>query len=102
VFEAPKGVLADNAALAFSRDGRQLAFATSEAAVLWDLASGLPANRWALPAGLVQRLWFDGDSRLLHFQWDNWNNVEARMCCLRDLFKSDYKQPYARLPRVRG
>jgi WD40 repeat protein len=100
LFQAPSGILADNAALAFSRDDRQLAFATSQRVVLWDLEGGTKPRRWTLPRGLAQYLCFDPAGRLLLFQWDR--EGADRACCVRDLFSSDYLKPLAQFPQMRG
>jgi WD40 repeat protein len=102
VFEAPKGLVADNAAMAFSRDDSQLAFATLTDACLWDIQSGRLLRSWHLPQGLVQHLCFDPAGRLLHFQWDRPWEKPARMCRVRDLFSADYEKPLAEFPAMRG
>ena len=101
VFEAPKGLVADNAAMAFSRDDSQLAFATLTDACLWDMKSGRLLRSWHLPQGLVQHLCFDPAGRLLLFQWD-WPWEKARMCRVRDLFSADHEKPLAEFPALRG
>jgi serine/threonine protein kinase/WD40 repeat protein len=65
VLEAPKGLSADNAALAFDHDGRRFAFATSGRAVLWDLDTGRELNSWALPRSLLDTLAFHRSGKLL-------------------------------------
>ncbi|HOY60812.1 MAG TPA: WD40 repeat domain-containing protein, partial [Verrucomicrobiota bacterium] len=88
LFRAPKGILADNAALAFSPDDRQLAFATSRQACLWDLESGRPSKKWLLPPGLGQCLCYDPLGRLVHFQWERTNHTEGGVCRVRDLLRN--------------
>ncbi len=87
----PKKILLDNAALAFGLDDRQLAFATSEAAVLWDLENGRELRSWSLPRGLAQALCFDPKGHLLHYQWEKRNGDPAGQGKVRDLFGRDYK-----------
>jgi serine/threonine protein kinase/WD40 repeat protein len=65
VFRVPPGMSADNAALALSQDGRQLAYCSGQAARLWKVDSDEAAKEWALPPGLVDRMAFDADGRLL-------------------------------------
>ncbi len=96
LFKAPQGIYADNAALAFSPDGGHLAFATSRAAVLWDVVSGQELGRWALPRGLCQQLCFDQEGRLLHFQWESEAEGLGGICRVRDLFRPDYMTPLAK------
>src|SRR5207237_4796519 len=59
LFDVPRGVFADNAALAFSRDAQKFAFAAGQEAKLWDLAPGAGEKRWSIPPGLLVRLRFD-------------------------------------------
>jgi hypothetical protein len=73
IFEAPPGSFADNAGLAFSPDGRHLAYAVGAdragAACLWNTETCLESNRWKLPPGLQNKLIFDpAEDRLWHFQ----------------------------------
>ncbi len=72
VFDAPRGALADNAGLAFSRDGSQIAFSTSGEtpgkALMWDLKTGEIANEWPLPPGLQDALAFHPSGKLLLFR----------------------------------
>jgi WD40 repeat protein len=98
LLQAPKGLFADNAALAFSRDDSQLAFATLTDARLWDLKTGGLSNSWRLPRGLVQQLCFDPAGRLLHFQMDLRKEKQEAVCKVRDLSRTDYEKPLAVLP----
>jgi WD40 repeat protein len=82
VFDTPQGVSADNAALRFSPDDRQFAFATSGEACVWDLASGRRVQSWPLPPGLAQELSWNKTGHLLHVQWE-WRR-DGR-CRVRDL-----------------
>ena len=102
VLEVPKGLVADNAALAFSRDDSQFAFATLTDTCLWDIKSGRLLHSWHLPQGLVQLLCFDPAGRLLHFQWERPWEKPARMCKMRDLFRADFEKPLCELPSMRG
>jgi WD40 repeat protein len=95
LLEAPKGIFTDNAAMAFSRDGRQLAFATSQEACLWECESGQLRKSWKLPRGLQQGLCFDSLGRLLHFQWEKQANERSGMCRVRDLSRDDYTNAMA-------
>jgi WD40 repeat protein len=65
VLEAHKGLIADNAALAFSPDGSQLAFASGHEARLWNVADGRERKSWVLPGGLADRLAFPAKDKLL-------------------------------------
>ena len=64
----PPGFSADNAALAFRPDGRQLAVATGREARLWDLDTGEVVRSWPLPPGLRDALAFPAMDRLLLFR----------------------------------
>ena len=83
IFQAPQGIFADNAALAFSRDSRQLAFATSRHARLWNLQDGQVVQQWKLPGGLGQGICFEPSGRLIHFQWDR--EATSGTCHVREL-----------------
>jgi serine/threonine protein kinase/WD40 repeat protein len=101
VVEVPPGrSFADNAALAFSADGRQLAFSATgfedSTAMLWDALTAKELGRWKLPAGLQNRLGFDGANHLWHFQVELKDRTELptngfpweqhpRVCRIRDL-----------------
>jgi WD40 repeat protein len=102
LFTAPKGLVADNAALAFSPDDTQLAFATLKDACLWDIKTGRLLRSWHLPEGLVQQLRFDSAGRLLHFQWESPWNPRARVCRVRDLFSASPEKPLSEFPEFRG
>ena len=102
VFEVPKGLVADNAALAFSQDDSQFAFATLTDACLWDVNSGRLLRSWHLPQALVQQLCFDPGGRLLLFQWERPWEKQARMCRVRDLFSAEFEQPLCEFPGMSG
>jgi serine/threonine protein kinase/WD40 repeat protein len=57
VFQPQPGLTTDNAGLAFSDDGRTLAFSTAEGAYLWNVSDGA-AKRFALSPGLIDRVAF--------------------------------------------
>jgi WD40 repeat protein len=102
VFEVPKGLLADNAAMAFNRDDSQFAFATFTDACLWDVESGRLLESWHFPQGLVQHLCFDSAGRLLLFQWDWPPEKEKRMCRVRELFPTRVWKQLAECPGFGG
>jgi len=68
VFDGPHGFTADNAALAFRPDGRQLAVATGREARLWNLDAGEVVRSWPLPPGLRDAFAFPTMDRLLLFR----------------------------------
>jgi WD40 repeat protein len=69
VFEAPKTLWVDNAALAFSPEGRRLAFAGSSAtagrAKLWDLGTGQELGSWSFSPGHNNVLAFHPSGKLI-------------------------------------
>jgi WD40 repeat protein len=65
LLKARQGVTPDNAALAFSPDGRRLAFCADREARLWDIDQDRIVATWALPRGLIDRMAYDRDGRLL-------------------------------------
>jgi serine/threonine protein kinase/WD40 repeat protein len=72
VFEAPRAAWPDNAAIAFSPDGKQLAYAgssdTEGQVVVWDLATGKQGLSRSLSPGLQNLLAFHPSRKLLLFQ----------------------------------
>jgi len=93
LIEVPQGVSADNAGLAFSRDNKLFAFATSGGATLSDVRTGAQVKRWQLPAGLQEHLWFDGTGRLFLFQWERRMAGRPGECVVRDLSRTNYLEP---------
>jgi WD40 repeat protein/tRNA A-37 threonylcarbamoyl transferase component Bud32 len=75
VLDAPRGFLADNAALAFDPSGRRLACSTWREAVLWDVETGEQLRSWQLPPGLVDVLAFPADDELLLFRQETRDRV---------------------------
>jgi serine/threonine protein kinase/WD40 repeat protein len=103
VFDAPQGITADNAALAFNRDGKQLAIATAGGARLWKVASGEEVRKWDLPQSLCDALAFPSDDRLLLIRFETkqgtvgpWSAAPPedypRVCRVRDLLAPDFKK----------
>ena len=85
LFEAPMGILADNAALAFSNDGRELAYCTSGEGRLWQLDTGKEIRLRSIPGerSFGQRAAFDATGKLLLFQWERFGASNAGTCVLR-------------------
>ncbi|HLN33341.1 MAG TPA: WD40 repeat domain-containing serine/threonine-protein kinase [Gemmataceae bacterium] len=67
-FVVPKGNADDDAALAFSPDGKQFACAAGEGARLWDMDRGRELASWDLPPGSRDVLAFQKPDRLLLFR----------------------------------
>jgi WD40 repeat protein len=65
VFETPKGIYAESAALAFDPAGNRLALATSEGARMWDVRTGEELRSWPLQPGYYDRMAFPAPDRLL-------------------------------------
>jgi WD40 repeat protein len=108
VFETPIGLFADNAHMAFSPDGKQLSFATSGNAVLWDIETGKRLRDWKLPPSLADRLAFLGPDRLLLCRYETNDRKfpptlavdhvqHPRVCRIRNLFGFDPLKPLAEL-----
>ena len=95
VLDLPPGRFADNAALAFSPDGRQFAAAAGRDAVCWDLDSGRVLHSLVLAEGLQESLRFLGPDRLLLARAESGEGLappygsnprdHPRVCRVRDL-----------------
>ncbi len=68
VLAVPKGVTADNAAMAFSPDASRFAFSAGNQVTLWRIDSGEKVHSWQLPDGLVDLLAFPDPEHLLSFR----------------------------------
>ena len=101
VFDAPSGLFADNARLAFSPDAKRLAFAGHRTARVWDITSGKQVRSWPLPIGLVDFLIYAGDDRLYSFRvetpdpnvgpYSGSQKTHPRICKIRNLFAKEDK-----------
>ncbi len=78
ILEPPEGITADNAALAFSHDGRRFAFASGTDAAAWDLGSGRRLDAWTLPPGLSDLLSFGPSGQLDLFRVETTSGERAR------------------------
>ncbi len=109
LFAVPLGFTADNARLAFSADGGQLACASLKEAVLWDVPTGREVRRWEkLPPGLANLLAFHPSGKLLLFRMETEGmklppvsgahpRQHPRVCRIRDLLAKDPMKPLAEL-----
>jgi WD40 repeat protein len=68
LLQGPRGGADDDAALAFSPDGRQLACSAGEGAKLWDATTGAEVGSWSLPTGAKDLLAFHPSGQLLLFR----------------------------------
>jgi serine/threonine protein kinase/WD40 repeat protein len=68
LLDTPKGLLADNLAMAFSPDAKQFAFSTYSGAKLWEVDSGKEIGNWDLPAGLQDLIGYHPSGKLLLFR----------------------------------
>jgi WD40 repeat protein len=68
VLDGPIGISADNAALAFSPDGRQIALSAGRLVQLRDVETGRVIDRWEIPPGLRDGLRFPAPDRLLSYR----------------------------------
>jgi hypothetical protein len=92
VLLAPRGMYADNADLAYSPGGRQLAFSSGTSAKLWELSSGKVLCAWDnLPDGLTDALAFDakGEKLLLFRAERKDGNESPYVCRIRNLFSKE-------------
>src|SRR5262245_9074298 len=65
VLQCPRGRFADNVALAFSPDSRQLAASAGREARIWDLEKGTELKTWRLPEGLQDHLAYEPTGKRL-------------------------------------
>jgi eukaryotic-like serine/threonine-protein kinase len=109
IIEAPRGEFADNAPLAFSPDGRHIAFSTLVSAKLWDIQTGAELRSWDLPPGLVDVLAFPDRDHLLLFREETKDKTSGPfggvdrtkhpcVCRIRDLLSHDPLTPLAEIP----
>ena len=108
VLGVTRGYHIDNVGLAFSPDGRLVAFSAGREASLWDVATGKVVRTWSLPAGLVDRIAFADPNRLLLFRVETESGEGGpssgfdarkypRVCRVRDLFGPRPIQPLAEI-----
>ena len=91
LFRNPRGLFADNAALAFNADGSRLAFTTKDVGRLWDFTAGTE-RRWKLGEGLVDRLVYPSADKLLSFRVEA-DEKSPPVCRVRSLLGPDPLQP---------
>jgi serine/threonine protein kinase/WD40 repeat protein len=108
VLEVPRGLTADNAALAFSADSTQFAFCAGQEAKLWDVGSGRELRTWHLPPGIVDHLGFHPSGKLLLFRMETRDGKvipydpsspreHPRVLRIRDLLGADPLRPFAEI-----
>lgn len=108
VLEVTPGSFPDNAALAFSPDGRRFCFSGGHEASVWDVATGEMVKTWRLSEGLSDRLAFPGPNRLLLFRVETeigefgpFGPIDPikypRVCRVRDLLGPDPIKPVAEI-----
>ena len=109
VLEVTPGLFPDNAALAFSPDGRRFAFSAGHEASLWDVATGEPIKTWRLPEGLGDRLAFPGAESAVAFPRGDGERAKSgrsrsstadkypRVCRVRDLLGPEPLKPLAEI-----
>jgi serine/threonine protein kinase/WD40 repeat protein len=108
VFDVPRGLTADNAALAFSADSTQFAFCAGQEAKLWDVGSGRELSNWHLPPGMVDHLGFHPSGKLLLFRMETRDGKvipfdpsspreHPRVLRIRDLLGPDPLRPFAEI-----
>jgi WD40 repeat protein len=105
VIEPPQGFLTDNAAVAFSPDGKQLAYSSGTQAMMWDVESGKELRSWKdFPPGLGDRLAFHNSGKLVQFRFETEGkkyppfanfppDKHPRVCRIRELTRQNWLEP---------
>ncbi len=108
VLRVPEGYFTDNSDLFFDLEGKQIAFASGRGATLWDVQSGVLKGKWKLPPGLIDRIRFHPDGRLLLIRCETLDMQEGpfsharpdqhpRVCRIRVLFRPDSEKLLAEI-----
>jgi serine/threonine protein kinase/WD40 repeat protein len=111
LFDPPPGLYIDNASLAFSPDGRFLAFAGGDSATMWDTKTGTELRQWSLDPGFMDVLAFAGldqlfllrmetkDMRVAPYGTDPRSNprTNPRVARIRNLLAADPKLPLSEI-----
>ena len=108
IIEAPRGEIADNAALVLSPDGRRLVFSAFKTAKMWEIKSGVELASWDLPPGLVDTLGFPDQGHPLLFRVETLDGKlepfhkvhpthHPRVCRIRELLSSNLARPVAEI-----
>jgi hypothetical protein len=109
LLDCPRGVVADNAALAFRGDGKQLAAGSGTGAVLWDTETGREVRVWRdFPPGLGDVMAFRNDGALLWMRMETEDGTVPpvsefppqrypRVCWLRNLLGGEPLTPLTAL-----
>jgi WD40 repeat protein len=103
--DVPRRLTADNAALAFSPDGRRFAFSTWTEAKLWDVETGQEERSWTLPPGFQDHLAFRANGQLRLIRYETRDGAppvsrthprdHPRVCHVRDLLGPNPDRPIA-------
>lgn len=105
IFHPPPAIYSDNAGIALSHNGTQLAFAAGTRASLWETRSGAVIRQWSdLPPGLQDAPAFTprGELLLLRVETLTGNELPGReadwrsnprVCRLRNLSRENWRQP---------
>jgi WD40 repeat protein len=108
VLRVPEGYFTDNTDLCFDPEGQQLAFAAGTRATLWDVTTSTLKGEWELPPGLIDRIRFHPDGRLLLMRCETLDMQDGpfsharpdqhpRVCRVRDLFSPEPEKPLAEI-----
>jgi eukaryotic-like serine/threonine-protein kinase len=87
VLDVPRGPFFDNCSMAFSAEGRRLAFSTGTEAKSWDVATGEEAGSWEVPPGLVDALTYNADGKVLLLRTET---KDAKVFPVRENFWKDH------------
>jgi WD40 repeat protein len=81
----------DNAGIAFNQDGTQVACVSGYRASLWEVACGRQLGDWRLPRGIIDKIAFDQQGRLITARREGTKGNYK--CVVRDLLANDGQTP---------